>query len=71
MLHLGAVLPNLSFAADAHYHHLADDVIQGGKFRYEDGAISVPNGPGLGVRLDRDKLAEYAEAYQRLGSYPL
>ncbi|HZU25940.1 MAG TPA: enolase C-terminal domain-like protein, partial [Bryobacteraceae bacterium] len=25
MLHLGAVLPNLSFAADAHYHHLADD----------------------------------------------
>jgi glucarate dehydratase len=70
MLHLGAVLPNLSFAADAHYHHLADDIIQGGKFRYEDGAISVPNGPGLGVRLDRDKLAEYAEAYQRLGSYP-
>lgn len=70
MLHLGAVIPNLSFAADAHYHHLADDVIQGGKFRYEDGAISVPNGPGLGVRLDRDKLAEYAEAYQRLESYP-
>ena len=22
MLHLGAVIPNLSFAADAHYHHL-------------------------------------------------
>src|SRR5205809_4734820 len=28
LLHLGAVLPNLSFAADAHYHHLADDIIR-------------------------------------------
>jgi glucarate dehydratase len=70
MLHLGAVIPNLSFAADAHYHHLADDIIQGGKFKYEHGAIGVPNGPGLGVRLDRDKLAEYAELYRRLGPYP-
>ena len=70
MLHLGAVIPNLSFAADAHYHHLTDDIIQGGKLQYHDGAISVPDGPGLGVRLDRDKLAEYAEMYQRLGSYP-
>src|SRR6201999_4344666 len=30
MLHLGAVIPNLSFAADAHYHHLTDDIIEGG-----------------------------------------
>src|SRR5436189_4768908 len=56
MLHLGAVLPNLSFAADAHYHHLADDVIAGGKLAYENGAIAVPTGPGLGVERDRDKL---------------
>jgi len=70
MLHLGAVIPNLSFAADAHYHHLADDIIEGGKFQYEGGAIRVPDGPGLGVRLDRDKLAEYSELYRRLGSYP-
>lgn len=70
MLHLGAVIPNLSFAADAHYHHLTDDVIQGGKLKYEDGAIAVPTAPGLGVKLDRDKVAEYRELYQRLGSYP-
>ena len=60
MLHLGAVLPNLSFAADAHYHHLTDDIIEGGKMRYENGSIRVPSGPGLGVRLDRAKVAEYA-----------
>src|SRR5690606_32947814 len=70
MLHLGAALPNLSFAADAHYHHLTDDVIAGGKMTYVGGAIAVPDGPGLGVTLDRDKLAEYAELYRELGGYP-
>ena len=70
MLHLGAVLPNLSFAADAHYHHLRDDIIEGGPLKYENGAIAVPAGPGLGVKLDRDKLAEYRELYRRLGNYP-
>lgn len=70
MLHLGAVIPNLSFAADAHYHHLADDIIEGGKFKYEGGSIRVPEGPGLGVKLNREKVQEYSELYKRLGSYP-
>lgn len=70
MLHLGAVVPNLSFAADAHYHHLRDDIIAGGKLPYADGAIAVPDAPGLGVELDRDKLAEYAELFRELGPYP-
>jgi glucarate dehydratase len=69
MLHLGAVLPNLTFAADAHYHHLTDDVIEGGMMRYEQGSIAVPSAPGLGVKLDREKVREYAELYERLGSY--
>ena len=70
MLHLGAVLPNLVFAADAHYHHLVDDVIVGGPLPYAGGAIAVPTGPGLGVTLDRDKLGRYAELYKSLGGYP-
>jgi glucarate dehydratase len=70
MLHMGAVLPNLSFAADAHYHHLQDDVIAGGKLPYRDGSFAVPGGPGLGVRLDREKLARYHELFLRLGPYP-
>ncbi len=69
MLHLGAVLPNLSFAADAHYHHLTGDIIQGGPMKYDGGAIRVPDTPGLGVKLDRDKLGEYSELYKRLGGY--
>lgn len=70
MLHLGAVIPNLSFSADAHYHQLRDDLIEGGPMRYEGGSIAVPEGPGLGVRLDREKLREYHELFLELGSYP-
>ena len=70
MLHMGAVLPGLSFAGDAHYHHLTDDIIVGGLMKYKDGAIQVPSGPGLGVKLDREKLGKYNELYKRLGNYP-
>ena len=38
--------------------------------QYEHGATRVPDAPGLGVTLDRDKLGRYAELYQRLGPYP-
>lgn len=69
MLHLGAVLPNLTFAADAHYHHLRDDVISGGLMRYQDGAIAVPGGDGLGVELDREKLGLYNQRFMELGGY--
>lgn len=70
MLHLGAILPNLSFAIDAHYHHLRDDVLVGGKMEIVNGKVKVPDEPGLGVKLDRDRLAHYADLYRRLGPYP-
>jgi glucarate dehydratase len=70
MLHLGAVVPGLSHAGDAHYHHLVDDILVGGKFEYKDGAIAVPDAPGLGITVDRDKVAQYAELYKELGGYP-
>lgn len=70
MLHLGAVVPGLSFAGDAHYHHLVDDIRVGGKFEYKNGAIAVPDAPGLGITVDRDKVAQYAELYKELGGYP-
>jgi glucarate dehydratase len=70
MLHLGAAVPNLTFAADAHYHHLIDDVIEGGKLTYCHGAMPVPTAPGLGVKLDRDRMAEYHKLFKRLGTYP-
>ena len=70
MLHMGAVIPNLNFAADAHYHHLQDDILVGGPMQYQNGAIEVPRGPGLGVEVDREKVAQYAELFRELGPYP-
>jgi L-alanine-DL-glutamate epimerase and related enzymes of enolase superfamily len=70
MLHVGAALPAMPFAADAHYHQLTDDVVTGGKLPYRDGAIRVPEGPGLGVSLDPERVARYARLYEELGGYP-
>lgn len=47
----------------------SDDIIVGGPMKYVDGAIALPSGPGLGVKLDRDKLATYAEHYKLTGNY--
>jgi glucarate dehydratase len=38
--------------------------------RYEGGSIAVPMSPGLGVKLDRDKMGRYRELYRELGGYP-
>ncbi|CAH1667816.1 enolase C-terminal domain-like protein [Chelatococcus asaccharovorans] len=69
MLHTAATIPEMSFAGDAHYHYLTDDIIEGGLMRYEGGAIRVPTGPGLGVTLDEDKMRHYAAFYEEKGDY--
>ena len=71
MLHLGAVIPNLSFAADAHYHHLTDDIIEGGLMSYDGGSIAVPEGPGLGVKLDREKTERVQRTVSGVGQLSL
>lgn len=70
MLHTAAAMPELAFAADAHYHQMLDDVIVGGKLPYENGQITVPTGPGLGIELDADRMGKYRELYEQLGTYP-
>ena len=69
MIHTAATLPTLTFAGDAHYHYLTDDIIEGGLMRYENGCIRVPTGPGLGVALDEDKMKFYSTLYEKKGDY--
>lgn len=69
MLHTAATIPEMSFAGDAHYHYLTDDIIEGGLMKYEGGAIRVPTGPGLGVVLDEDKMRHYGALYEEKGDY--
>lgn len=69
MLHTAAVLPNLAYSVDAHYHHMLDDIIVGGPMPYVDGEIAVPTGPGLGVELDPEKMDHYEREYEKRGDY--
>ncbi len=69
MIHTAATIPAMTFAGDAHYHYLTDDIIQGGLMKYEDGCIRVPKGPGLGVALDEEKMEKYGRLYKEKGDY--
>jgi len=69
MLHTASTIPQMSVAGDAHYHYLTDDIIQGGPMQYENGAIRVPTGPGLGVTLDEEKMTRYEKYYEEKGDY--
>lgn len=63
-LHIGASTPNLTYALDSHYHHMSDDIIEGGPFVYKDGKIDVPTGNGLGITIDEDKVDYYHRRFQ-------
>lgn len=67
MVHLGAALPRLPYALDTHYPWQSDEVIVGGRIKFEDGAVAVPQGPGLGVELDRAALASLHQNYLTCG----
>ena len=42
-------------------------MIKGGRFKFDEGAVRVPEGPGLGVELDRAALAALHKNYLACG----
>lgn len=67
MAHVAAASPNLGYDCDTHYPWTGVDVLEGDLFAFENGALAVPSGPGLGVTLDRDKLTRLAALYETGG----
>lgn len=67
MTHVGATIPNLAYACDTHYPWQVEEVIEGGKLKFTDGALAPPPGPGLGVSLDRAALARLHRQYLDCG----
>lgn len=67
MVQLGAALPNLTYAADTHTPWQDGVDVVTAPLSIVDGAVAVPETPGLGVELDRDMLARLHEQYQRCG----
>jgi glucarate dehydratase len=66
-LHAAACIANLPYAADTHYGYLGDDVIAGAPLPAADGAMPVPEGPGLGVDVDPQELDRLHARWQELG----
>jgi L-alanine-DL-glutamate epimerase-like enolase superfamily enzyme len=63
LLQLGATLPNLMPGGHCFMStlRLADDVTNFADF-ITDAVVRLPEGPGLGIEVDEDKLAKYTEA---------
>lgn len=62
MVHFAAATPTLAYAIDSHYHDQADDIITH-PWAYERGGFRLPQGPGLGVEVDWEKVHHYHERY--------
>ncbi|MFB4424296.1 glucarate dehydratase family protein [Streptomyces sp. QL37] len=56
MTHVAATVPGLHHACDSHYPWQSEDVLTE-RLTFEGGKVAVSDAPGLGVELDRDKLA--------------
>ena len=67
MVQLAAAVPNLNYACDTHWPWKTEDVVAGQPFSFSNGALRVPDGPGLGVELDRDALGRLHEQYLACG----
>jgi glucarate dehydratase len=68
MTHVAAASPHLTYACDTHYpwQTAQDEVVAGGRIPFTNGAVRIPDKPGLGVDLDYDQLARGRERYQKI-----
>ncbi|MEM9812061.1 MAG: enolase C-terminal domain-like protein, partial [Pseudomonadota bacterium] len=55
------------YDCDTHYPWQTDEVVAEGRFTFQDGSLTVPEGPGLGVTLDREALARLHQTYLSAG----
>lgn len=68
-LHLAASSPAIDLGCEMSGQYLMKDDLGTSPLKMEDGALVVPNGPGLGVELDESKLENYREGDVELISY--
>jgi glucarate dehydratase len=55
MTHVASTVPGLRHACDTHYPWQSEDVLTE-RVAFDGGRVTVPDAPGLGVELDRDRL---------------
>jgi glucarate dehydratase len=68
MVHAAAATPELDQSCDTHFPWNAEsDIVEPGAIAIADGAVAVPEGPGLGVELRRDAVDRLHRAYLASG----
>ena len=68
-LHALAVMPLLDDGNQSYFSHWPHDILAGAPMALVDGCHVVPDGPGLGVELDRAAVDELAARYRRDGPF--
>lgn len=66
-LHMSAAMPWITEPSQSLFRWQIGDVIQGGPFRQKNNVVTVPEGPGLGVELDRSALAKWHAHFRENG----
>jgi len=66
-MHLCAATQHIRRPNQSLFHMQSLDVIEEGPFRLRDGHVAVPEGPGLGVTLDTDRLAHMHKLFVENG----
>lgn len=69
-LQLAMAMPEMRFAIDSMYNLLSDDIVTQ-PIEFKNGFFTPPDGPGLGVALDHDKIARYEALNAKEGDYNL
>ncbi len=67
MVHLAAAAPNLSYDCDTHYPWQDGHDLLVEPLPFDEGAVAVPTLPGLGIEVDRDRLASLHQQYLACG----
>jgi glucarate dehydratase len=68
-LHLAAAHAHIREPSQSLFHMQPLDVIAEGPFRPRNNVVAVPESPGIGVTLDRDKLAHCHRLFVEGGAY--
>jgi L-alanine-DL-glutamate epimerase-like enolase superfamily enzyme len=68
--HVVASSPPFLYANQSYVMIHQEDIVVGGLPKIENGSIAIPRKPGLGVELDRDRLAKAVERHQKEGEFP-
>jgi glucarate dehydratase len=69
-LHLTAAEPSLDRPHQSLFRFTADVAVEQGHYRPRGGVLPVPDGPGLGVTIDRAALARLHDRYRAEGPMP-